>query len=134
MRVVVDTSVWSLAFRRSGASDHRAVEIVADLIRDGRVEMLGAIRQELLSGHRSQQTFDRLRERLRAFPDLAMETEDHELASEFFNRCRRNGIQGSNTDFLLCAAASRRDLAILTTDRDFERFAEHLPIRLVDLD
>ena len=39
-------------------------------------------------------------------------------------------MQGSNTDFLLCAVAERRGLPILTTDRDFVRFAEVLPIEL----
>ena len=57
-------------------------------------------------------------------------TEDHVRAAGFFNQCRREGIQGSNTDFLICAAASRRQIPILTTDRDFDRFAEVLPIAL----
>lgn len=29
---------------------------------------------------------------------------------------------GSNTDFLICAAANRRQLAIFTLDKDFGRF------------
>jgi predicted nucleic acid-binding protein len=39
-------------------------------------------------------------------------------------------VQGSNTDFLICAAAERRNLPILTTDADFRRFAAILPITL----
>jgi len=31
---------------------------------------------------------------------------------------------------LLCAIAYRHSLAIFTTDRDFERYAQHLPVRL----
>lgn len=37
------------------------------------------------------------------------------------------GVVGS---FLLCAVAERQVLAILTSDRDFGRFAEHLPVTL----
>lgn len=131
MRVLVDTSVWSLALRRHDPSDHPSARVLADLVRDGRVDMMGAIRQELLSGIKSEQSFVALRRKLRSFPDLPLETEDHELAAEFFNRCRSRGVQGSNIDFLICAVASRREMAILTTDRDFSQFEGHLPVRLV---
>jgi predicted nucleic acid-binding protein len=67
---------------------------------------------------------------LRAFPDLQLDAEDYERAAEFFNIARGRGIQGSNTDFLICAAAERRDMAIMTTDADFEQYRQHLPIRL----
>jgi predicted nucleic acid-binding protein len=46
-----------------------------------------------------------LRNNLRAFPNLPLDVEDYELAAEYFNICRRNGIQGANTDFLICATA-----------------------------
>jgi len=39
-------------------------------------------------------------------------------------------VQGSPTDFLLCAVALRRGFAILTTDGDFAAFARLLPLRL----
>lgn len=131
MRVLVDTSVWSLSLRRDAPSHHASAKVLADLIRDARVEMIGAIRQELLSGVRSERQFEALRQTLRSFPDLGLETEDHELAASYFNRCRSQGVQGSNTDFLICAVAARREMAILTMDRDFFHFAEHIPVRLV---
>ena len=92
--------------------------------------MLGAVRQELLSGIRDDSVFETLRGRLRGFADLPLVTDDHETAAAFFNTCRRRGVQGSNTDFLICAAADRRGCSILTTDRDFARFAEHVPVTL----
>ena len=130
MNVLVDTSVWSMALRRKGGTDHPAVGALADLIRDGRAAIVGPIRQELLSGIRHRADFDRLRERLRDFPDLPVGTEDHERAAEHFNTCRAKGIQGSNTDFLLCAIAERYHVSILTTDVDFRAFARVLPIQL----
>jgi predicted nucleic acid-binding protein len=39
-------------------------------------------------------------------------------------------LQGSNTDFLICAAAERREFPILTADEDFAQFAKVLPIAL----
>ncbi len=139
MQVLVDTSVWSLAVRRkvplTKKGDvptplHPAVAQLTDLIQDGRACMLGAIRQELLSGIKLATQFTALQTSLRAFEDIALTQADYELAAEFFNRCRGQGIQGSNTDFLICAASSRRELPILTTDLDFALFQKHLPIQL----
>lgn len=130
MNVLVDTSVWSLALRRSPPRQDPAVTELAELIREYRVRVLGAIRQEILSGIRSPQQFEALRLQLRAFPDLPLAPDDYELAADFFNQCRRHGVQGFTTDFLICAAAHRHDLAIFTTDPDIASYRHHLPIRL----
>lgn len=103
---------------------------LAELILEGRVVTMGPIRQELLSGVKGNQQFEVLRDRLQAFPDIELSTADFEEAARFFNRCRSSGIQGSNTDFLMCAVASRRDLAIFTTDNDFTTFGRLLPLKL----
>jgi predicted nucleic acid-binding protein len=132
MNVVVDTSVWSLALRRNTPNDALSiVNILRDLIADGRVVLLGAIRQEVLSGVRYTEQFVRLRDYLRAFPDITLTNEDYELAAEFFNTCRSNGVQGSNTDFLICAVAHHRGYNILTTDKDFDNFRLYIPVALL---
>jgi predicted nucleic acid-binding protein len=92
--------------------------------------MLGAIRQELLSGIRTIEQFKKLRDSLRSFPDEPLSQEDYEDAANCFNRCRVKGAQGSNTDFLLCAVALRRSVPIFTTDDDFQGFAKHLRLEL----
>jgi predicted nucleic acid-binding protein len=130
MNVLVDTSVWSLAFRRDAPRGTAPEDELRELIREGRVLMLGAIRQELLSGIRTAEQFKKLRERLRAFPDLPLSEADYEEAASCFNRCRSRGVQGSNTDFLMCAVALRRSATILTTDGDFPRFARVLQVKL----
>lgn len=101
-----------------------------ELIREVRVQMIGPVRQELLSGIKSQAQFQKLRNHLRPFPDLELTTRDYENAAEFFNLCRGKGIRGSNTDFLICAIAARHKTPILTTDGDFTLFKTHLPIML----
>ncbi len=135
MNVLVDTSVWSLALRR-GEGDlslekSRAVRTLAGLVEEARVAMTGPIRQEILSGIPDVNQFARIRERLRAFDDLPITGEDHEHAAEFFNTCRSRGVQGSHTDFLICAVASRYNLPIFTLDKDFAEYARHLPVSLV---
>ena len=130
MRVIVDTSVWSEALRRSTKAESDVVREFRCLILEHRVDIIGPIRQEVLSGLRETSQFEKLEKHLAAFPDISLETADHTMAAKFFNTCRANGIQGSNTDFLICAVAVRRQLAIYTTDKDFPLFAGHLPIVL----
>ena len=132
MKVIVDTSVWSLALRRQQQNNSIADKL-RDFIGDGRVILLGAVRQEILSGIKQQAQFDKLKNHLRAFPNLPLVAEDYELAADYFNICRRNGLQGANTDFLICATANRRNYEIFTTDKDFIGFSQYLPIVLTQL-
>jgi predicted nucleic acid-binding protein len=130
MKVLVDTSVWSLALRRRARADGPEVQELRSLVEEGRVAMIGPIRQELLSGIRTVEAFERLRDHLQPYADEQLQTADFERAAEHFNTCRARGVQGSNTDFLICAVAERRNLPILTSDADFSRFAAVLPITL----
>ena len=133
MRVLVDTSVWSLALRRSGAlaeEDRSLVDELQGLIDDVRVAMIGPIRQELLSGIPSQTQFEDLRERLQAFEDLPLARDDYERAAGFYNTCRSRGVQGSQTGLLICAVGAGRGIPIFTFDKDFDLYAKHLPVSL----
>lgn len=130
MKVLADTPVWSAAFRRA---EGQAVPLRTELewlVAHGAVAIMGPIRQELLSGIRERAQFEQVRTAMRNFPDLSLETADFETAAEYFNLCRRKGVQGSLTDFLICAVAGRRKLEIFTTDGDFQHYRKHLPIAL----
>jgi predicted nucleic acid-binding protein len=131
MNVLVDTSVWSKALRRKKPEQSsKSYALLVTLLDELRVEMIGPIRQELLSGISDKNQYDSLKLRLNAFIDIPIETKDFELAAEFANICRSHGIQGSPTDFQICAIASTHEFAILTEDRDFEHYAQYLPITL----
>ena len=133
MRVLVDTSVWSLALRRSEHAQNPEAEELRRLIAAHVAEIIGPIRQEVLSGVRDQTQFERLASHLAAFADLPLLTEDYVTAAKFYNLCRSKGIQGSNTDFLICAVAVRHDLAVFTKDGDFPHFAKRLPVVLYEI-
>ncbi|MFP4547793.1 MAG: PIN domain-containing protein [Fidelibacterota bacterium] len=130
MKVLVDTSVWSLAFRRHHARETLIINQLKDLIQDQRVQIIGSIRQELLSGIKSIEQFEKLKIYLSAFPDIVLNEKDYELAAMFHNQCRSKGIQGSNTDFLICAVAITRNMSIFTTDIDFTYYKRVLDIQL----
>ena len=130
MKIIVDTCVWSLALRRNTVEDNPFITELKNLIEEIRVQFIGPIRQELLSGIKSKKQFDALKLHLEAFSDIELEAKDYELAAEYFNAARKKGIQGSNTDFLICAISSRRKMPILTTDKDFTNFQSVFPITL----
>lgn len=135
MNVLVDTPVWSLALRREAPDRNREewslVQRLAGLVGQGQAQMIGAVRQELLSGIREDGQFLKLRDALRLYEDVTVETADHEEAARMSNTCRRSGITGSSIDFLLCAVAKRRRWKLLTTDGDFKRYARVLDVQLV---
>jgi len=100
------------------------------LLRQDEVVLVGPVRQEILSGIRGAEAFERLRMALRVFPDEGFFTEDYEEAARVANTCRAAGVAGSSVDYLLCGAALRRGAAVYTTDLDFVRYAQQLPLRL----
>jgi len=131
MIVLIDTSVWLLALRRRNHNGHATILAeFSQLVRDCHAEIIGPVRQEVLSGIKVDEQYQRLRASLRAYVDLQLEVEDYERAAEYYNLCRAKGIQGSHTDFLICAAAERYNASVFTVDRDFERLQPHLNIRL----
>ena len=130
MKILVDTSVWSEAFRRNHPVKGRHVLELTRLIEEGDAAMIGPIRQELLSGIPESSKFLQLKQALASFPDEALDSEDFENGAKCFNTCRSKGIQGAHTDFLICAVALRREIPIFTVDKDFKRYAKVLPITL----
>jgi predicted nucleic acid-binding protein len=134
VNVLVDTSVWSLVFRRPkehlSAADARLRLEVTELVKEGRVQIIGPVRQELLSGIRNEQQYTTLKERLRAFPDEPLETTDYEQAARVANACRAMGISGSSIDFLICAAALERRWQIFSSDIDFRNYARAVKLTL----
>jgi predicted nucleic acid-binding protein len=135
LSVLVDTSIWSLALRRRRGDLHPEESVLVKrwegLVRKGQAVIIGPIRQEILSGLRSTEQFERLRERLDPFDDLPILQSDYEEAARLFNRLRSRGITGTPTDLLICAVAQRLGTSIFTTDEDFRAYARHLTIRIL---
>ena len=132
--ILVDTSIWSLALRRRhgdlNAAERRHTREWERLVREGAATLIGPIRQELLSGVRDEEAWERLCDALRPFSDLPLVTADYERAAQFFNRCRARGIAGSAIDLLICSASARYGVPIYTTDADFRRYASVLELEL----
>jgi len=127
--VIVDSDVWSEAFRKKG-KESLSVLALRNLVNEGEIVMIGPIRQETLSGIKEIERYEKIREALRAFPSQRIDEPIYEMAAAFFNLCRSNGIQGSHTDYLICACAVKWKASILTKDKDFTRYSKYIPIEL----
>lgn len=134
MMVLVDTSVWSLALRRRHADLNPAETglrtALQELVQEGRAQIVGPVRQELLSGIRGDEAFRKVRDALRAFDEPQLQVQDYEEAARISNICRARGVAGSAVDFLICAVAHLRNWEVFTTDHDFIRYSKALPVRL----
>jgi predicted nucleic acid-binding protein len=130
MKILVDTSVWSIALSRKAINDEEraVVKKLQELIESLQVAIIGPIRQEILSGIADEKQFKLLKTKLEAFEDVSISTADYEKAAYFYSVCRVNGIQGSHIDYLICAVAANHKMPVFTLDKDFMRYAEYLPI------
>jgi predicted nucleic acid-binding protein len=135
MKILIDTPIWSLAFRKKEIfnANSKTVNNLIDLIRDARVAIIGAIRQEILSGISDKNKFHEIKNKMSVFSDYAVRTEDYEFEAECSNECRKNGIQGSHTDLLICAIAIKNDWEIFTEDTNFLRYEKYVPIKIYTL-
>lgn len=133
MRILVDTSVWSLSLKKGAPKDHPQVIQLRDLIlRDQEVFITGIILQETLQSFRDDVTFQRIRTYLEAFPMLILERSQAVLAANLHRRCASKGIAASTTDTQIAAMAIAYDCSMLSADKDFEYIARHTDLRLFE--
>jgi len=129
--ILIDTCIWSHALRSISAEKSLTSEKLIRIIDNNQAKIIGAIRQELLSGYSNKKSYEILRQKLAYFPNQAIVDDDYEAAAEYSNLCRSKGIQGSHTDFLICAVSVRNNFQIFTDDNDFLHYSKHLSIKLL---
>jgi predicted nucleic acid-binding protein len=126
LKLLVDTSVWSLALRRKSTAglspeEQKLKSELVQAIQDGRVATLGLLRQELLSGIREKAQFDKLKAALDPYLDEPILTADYEYAARVFNECKNQGLEAGTVDILICAVAVRRGWEVLSGDSGLNR-------------
>ena len=133
--IVVDTSVWSRAFRRSPTTPPRdpssAAAVLEELIhRHEPVALPGIVLQELLAGVRSERQFNQLRADLALFPVLLADEDDHVRAAQIMNSCRQSGLSVASIDALIAATTIGAGAELLTCDIDFQHVATCTTLRV----
>jgi predicted nucleic acid-binding protein len=131
MTLLVDTSVWSLAFRRNSAPPVPELEALRNALEgNDLVVTTGLILQELLQGFAGPRARKDIITRFAALPLIAPDRQDHIEAAEVRNVCRRAGVQIGTIDALLAQLCLRHGLTLLTTDQDFTHAASHCALKL----
>ena len=126
--VLIDTSLWSLMLRRRGSAvlsepQRDDVRHIHELLRSGSAMLIGAIRQELLTGIRAPSQFAAVQEGLLGARELAMPLAAYDQAASCANRCIEHGVAIEKMDLLLCAASIIHGVSIWANDGDFARYA-----------
>lgn len=131
MTLFVDTSVWSLAFRRDALSPAREAMALVEAIKSGEpLVTTGLVLQELLQGFSGPKFRNQILDRFSAVPLLVPDRDDHVAAAELRNQCRRSGLPVGTIDALLAQLCIRHDLTMLTSDSDFRRIADRSTLRI----
>lgn len=125
----IDTSVWSLVFRRDIPSNTPHASRLGDALRSREsIQTTGLVLQELLQGFQGPRARDAIVDRFTAIPMIAPDRDDHIEAADLRNTCRRRGVQVGTVDALIIRLCLRYDLTLLTTDLDFTHAANHVPL------
>ena len=131
MSLFVDTSVWSLAFRRDFPEATPQTRALVQALEGGQIVVTtGLVLQELLQGISGPKARAEIVERFAALPLLAPDRQDHIAAADFRNECRRAGLQVGTIDALLAQLCIRHDLTMLTADQDFAHIAQHCLLQI----
>jgi predicted nucleic acid-binding protein len=131
MSFLVDTSVWSLAFRRDAEPTQPEVIALRNALEQGEnVVCTGLILQELLQGVVGAKSHTTLLDHFSALPMISPTRSDHVDAAALRNHCRRNGVQLATIDALLAQICISHGLILLSTDADFRHAARFCNLRL----
>ena len=131
MTLLVDTSVWSLAFRRDAPPDVPEVAMLRRALTGQEdVVTMGVIVVELLRGFPPSSARRLLAERFEPLPMLEPTRADYVAAAELSTTCRRAGVQLGTIDAIIAQAAIAHDVTLLTTDADFTNASAHIPLRV----
>jgi len=129
--VLIDTSVWILALRKSPTPTIK--DEVAHLLAENRVAISPMIRLELLGGTRSSSEFNRLKSRLSALHEIPADEENWELATRLSFKLRQQGRVVPYTDVIIAAASMRGGCLLLHADRHFDLMAEIIDLNVRSL-
>ena len=131
MNLLVDTSVWSLAFRRDAPPHCPEVTTLAQALgTGGPVFTTGIVLQELLQGFSGAKARGKIVSRFAALPLVVPDRQDHTRAADVRSACRRKGVVVGTIDALLAQLCIRHGFVLLTTDQDFTRIARIRPLEV----
>jgi predicted nucleic acid-binding protein len=132
LKVLVDTSVWSLALRRKTPSIQPEVILLQKIIgEEHQVFLTGVILMEILQGFRERHQFEKIHGYLDAFPMLDLNRDGYAKAALLQVKCRKQGVQSATVDSLIAQTAMEHECHLLTADQDFTHIARCCELKLL---
>lgn len=131
MALLIDTSVWSLAYRRDTPTGHAEVQALRQALTGGdSVVTTGMILLELLRGFVPAKAQQIIHTAFDTLEFIEPTRHDYVEAASIGNTCRRSGVQLGSVDALIAQLAMAGNHTILTTDNDFHLAARHIDLRI----
>ena len=127
--IVVDSNAWADFF--NGVDRPHVDRLDRALVEEEDLAILPIIVTEVLQGFRTARGFEMARDVLVSLPVIHPAMESHVRAAQLFRRLRRLGVTVRGTvDCVIAQACLDIGATLLSPDADFERIAEHAPLRL----
>jgi hypothetical protein len=126
--VLIDTSVWIFALRKNSISEIR--DRVNTLLAVNAVAIVGIIKLELLGGVKTEDEFQRLRNRLDTLQIIETNARLWDKASVLAYELRRKGLTVPSTDILIAATALQTDATVLHADHHFDKIAARTSLQV----
>ena len=124
MRVLVDTSVWSLALRRRAVPADIKVELLSELVASGQTIFLtGIILQEILQGVKDKSHLTKLERYFEPFALIEPNRRTYIHGAHLYSLCRAKGTPVATVDCLIASVALSHECKLLARDTDFEKLA-----------
>lgn len=129
--MIVDTSVWIDFFNGHPSAQ---AQRLARAIEDGEpIALPGLVYTEILLGLKNDAEAARIAQLLQAFDWVAEPTRaDYGQAAKLYRQCRAKGLTIRSTiDCIIAQLCLRDGLPLLAKDRDFDRIAQIVALKLV---
>lgn len=126
--VLIDTSAWLFNFPPRVVPQIR--ERITNLVSRDLAAVTSPIAFELLQGAGTGGEFQRLHQHLSGLHQFPVTASDWLKASQWAQRLRSRGLQAKTLDLLIAYKAMRHRLVLLHADRDFDRMAAVVPLKV----
>lgn len=125
---LIDTSVWILALRKK--FDPKIKSYVEKLLGEDRIVINPIIKIELLSGTKTKKEFSKLKMRLDALPEIAMDQNIWEETQHVAFELRKKGLGLPLIDTIIFTCAKSLGCTLVHRDGHFDIAGKIIKIKL----
>jgi predicted nucleic acid-binding protein len=120
--------VWILALRKK--FDQKIKSYVKELLDEDKIVINPIIKIELLSGTKTKKEFSKLKMRLDALPEIAMEQDIWEETQHVAFELRKKGLSLPLVDTIIFSSAKYFGCTLVHKDRHFDLAGKVIKIKL----